>query len=350
MPEISVIIPAYNAELTIGETIDSVLQQTFKDFEIIVINDGSQDRTLEILQSIQDDRLKVISYENGGLCVARNRGIARASGNFIAFLDADDVWTPDKLELQLAAFEEHPEAGVVYSWTYFMYVNEQRKAISFIPSPQHSCTGNVYKTLLVDNFIHSGSNTLIRKQAIDSVGEFDPACTGSADWDYWLRLSLHWHFIAVPKYQVFYRKASGSMSTKVEVMRKEALIALEKAYKTAPLELQYLKTYTLANLHKYFADMYLHYSSDTKDIQRAGEDLWSAIYMRPQTLLEERTQKLLIKFLLKRIFPVRVASYFVQLMKNPTYRNDPRLELRTYARSTNSWRSWRLGGSINQGF
>lgn len=230
MTLISVIIPAYNAEQTIRKTIATVQQQTFQDFELIVINDGSKDRTLELVQSIKDDRLKVFSYENSGVCIARNRGISNAIGEFIAFLDADDLWTPDKLELQVAALEKNPQVGVAYSWTCFMDVDEQGEALSFRPSPPYSFTGNVYEKLLVSDFVHSGSNTLIRRQAIDSVGKFDPACAGCADWDYWLRLAARWHFIVVPKQQIFYRRSPSSMSSKVEVMKKEAIVAMEKAY------------------------------------------------------------------------------------------------------------------------
>ncbi len=166
MPQISVIIPAYNAERTIRETIESVQRQTFQDFELIVINDGSKDRTVELVQSINDERLKIFSYENGGLPVARNRGISRTTGEFIAFLDADDLWTPEKLELQLVALKQHPEAGVAYSWTCFMDVNEQGAAVSFLPSPPYSFEGNVYKKLLVSDIINSGSNKLILRKAI----------------------------------------------------------------------------------------------------------------------------------------------------------------------------------------
>ncbi|MCF3623160.1 glycosyltransferase family 2 protein, partial [Planktothrix agardhii] len=117
MPKISVIIPVYNGEKTIQKTIESVLQQTWQDFELIVINDGSQDATLEILSSIQDPRLRILSYSNAGLASSRNRGITEATGEYISFLDADDLWTPDKLEAQFQALEEHPEAAVAYSWT-----------------------------------------------------------------------------------------------------------------------------------------------------------------------------------------------------------------------------------------
>lgn len=98
MLKISVIIPAYNSGNTILETIASVLEQTESDFELIVINDGSTDNTLELLETVRDDRLKIYSYPNGGLPTARNRGIANSNGEFISFLDADDLWTKDKLE------------------------------------------------------------------------------------------------------------------------------------------------------------------------------------------------------------------------------------------------------------
>ncbi|HBL15031.1 MAG TPA: glycosyl transferase family A, partial [Cyanobacteria bacterium UBA11162] len=104
-------------EKTIKETIESILNQTFVDFELIVINDGSTDSTVDIVTSIQDSRLQVFSYPNAGLAASRNRGIDRATGKYISFIDADDLWTPDKLERQLKALEENPQAAVAYSWT-----------------------------------------------------------------------------------------------------------------------------------------------------------------------------------------------------------------------------------------
>lgn len=326
MPQISVVIPAYNVEQTIIETVESVLQQTFTDFEIIVINDGSTDRTVELLQTIEDQRLKVFSYKNGGLPVARNRGIARARSEFIAFLDADDLWTEDKLELQLKALQQNPEAGVAYSWTSFMDVNEQGKPVSFLPSPQYSFTGNVYKNLLVSDFVHSGSNTLIRRKAIDTVGEFDSTCTGCADWDYWLRLAAKWHFVVVPKYQILYRRTHGSMSSKVEVMKKEALIAIEKAYQAAPPELQYLKTHTMTGFHIYCASLYLQHRSDRNGLSQARKHLWSAILLNPKLLLDRTTQKLSIKFLLKQLFPISASGYLLGRIKKSISKSDPRLE------------------------
>ncbi len=322
MPQISVIIPAYNAERTIRKTIESVQEQTFQDFEIIVINDGSKDGTLELLQSIEDERLKIFSYENGGLPTARNRGIFHACGEFISFIDADDLWTADKLELQLSALQQHPEAGVAYSWTYFMYENGD--SFSFHPCPATHFEGNVYDKLLVSDFIRSGSNVMLRKQAIESVGGFDPTLRSCEDWDCWLRLAVKWSFVVVPKHQILYRQASGAMSSKVDTMKQAALIALEKAYQAAPPELQYLKKHTLASFHKYCADLYLQHSADSSGVSQAGQNLWAAIRLKPQALLERTTIRTLIKFLVKRLFPARLASYFLQLFSNTRTAPDPR--------------------------
>lgn len=312
MPKISVIIPAYNAEKTIRETIENVCLQTVSDFELIIINDGSKDKTLEIAQSIKDKRIKVFCYENRGLSTARNRGISKANGEYIAFLDADDLWTSDKLELQLAAFNKNPGAGVAYSWTYFMDVDEQGKVLSLHPSASYSFAGNVYQKLLVSDFIHSGSNTLILRQAIDSVGEFDPTLKSCEDWDYWLRLSTHWHFVVVPKHQIFYRRSPNSMSSKVEVMKAAALIAMEKAYQAAPPNLQYLKSFTLTNFHKYCASLYLQHHTDIDGISQAQQHLLSAISIQPKTLLDKATQKLILKLLLRRVFPDKLNNYLLQ--------------------------------------
>lgn len=326
MPKISVIIPAYNAEKTIFKTIETVRQQTFSDFELIVINDGSKDKTLEIVQSIKDERIKVFCYENSGLSTARNRGISKANGEYIAFLDADDLWTSDKLELQLAAFDKNPGVGVAYSWTYFMDVDEQGKVLSLHPSASYSFVGNVYEKLLVSDFIHSGSNTLILKQAIDSVGQFDPTLKSCEDWDYWLRLSTHWRFVVIPKHQVFYRRSSNSMSSKVEVMKTAALIAMEKAYQAAPPNLQYLKRFTLTNFHKYCASLYLQHRTDINGISQAQQHLLSAISIQPKTLLDKATQKLILKLLLRRVFSDKFDNYLLPKMKQ-TVVSSSRLKL-----------------------
>jgi GT2 family glycosyltransferase len=319
MPTISVVVPAYNGERTILETIKSIQQQTFSDFELIVINDGSTDRTLERLATVEDPRLKVFSYENGGLPVARNRGIARAMGEFITFIDADDLWTPDKLELQLAALQQHPEAGVAYSWTLVM----DEKGEGFYPGKSVSFEGNVYSQLLLSNFIASGSNVMLRKEAIASVGEFDPTLRSCEDWDYWLRVAARWSFVVVPKYQILYRQSSGAMSSKVEVMEKNLLIVHERAFQAAPPELQFLKNHGLANIYLFVTQLCLTHVSSATGAQQAREKLQKAIRLHPQFLLNKQALIFLLKLLLIRVLSPKIAGYILQKLSKARAANKP---------------------------
>jgi hypothetical protein len=207
-----------------------------------------------------------------------------------------------------------------------MNVDERGQPVSFLPAPQYSFSGNVYKQLLMGDFILSGSNVMIRRSAIDSAGEFEPILKSCEDWDYWLRLAARWHFVVVPKYQILYRRTPGAMSSKVEVMKEASLIAMERAYKAAPPELQYLKKYTLSNFHTYCASLYLQHRTDSGAVNQAQQHLWSAICLHPQTFLERTNQKIVLKFLVKRLFPPQAASYFIQLMRTPIAMQDPRLQ------------------------
>ena len=315
-PTISVIIPAYNAEKWVSETIKSVQQQTFSDWEIIVIDDGSSDGTLETLRGIVDERLKVFPYEHGGVSVARNRGLAYSSGEFIAFLDADDLWTPDMLELHLAALQKHPEADVAYCWFYM--IDEDGNFLSAYP--QVFWEGNVFPQLLDKIFIACGS-IVIRQQAIESVGGFDPRLRHFEDWDYWLRLALHSRFVLVPKYQLLYRRWPGSTTFKSNWISSEEslkcrIIVIEKAVQLAP---QSFKTRCLVHLNLLVAynymERYLHCQSDADGVKRAGQRMGQAIRLEPKILLEVRTLRPLVKWLLLRTLPPRLSSYFLKLYR-----------------------------------
>lgn len=248
MPLISVIIPVHNGEKTIRETIESVLKQTFSDFELIVINDGSQDSTLEIVQSISDPRLKVFSYNVGSAAKSRNLGFSHSCGEFIAFIDADDLWTPDKLESQLAALQEGPQAAVAYSWTD--YIDECGQFL--YPGKHTTASGDIYATLLVYNPLENGSNFLIRRQAFIEVGGFDESLRHSEDRDLSLRLSARYHFIAVPSAQVLYRQFPNSKSSRLSGMEAAYLQLIEKAFAQAPESLKHLKRQSLTNQYSFY--------------------------------------------------------------------------------------------------
>ena len=240
-------IPVYNGEKTIAETIESALNQSFSNFEIIVINDGSQDSTLDAITSIQDSRIKIFSYPNAGTSASRNRGVDQSSGEFIAFLDADDLWTSDKLEAQLAALQENPDAAVAYSWTNFI---DETGQVSGHGS-HRTVNGDVYAELLLFNFLDNGSNPLIRRQALTKVGSFDESLSHAEEWDIYLRLAAHYHFICVPFPQILYRVTTNSASSNVSKMETASLQVLERAYKQSPKSQQVLKKQSFAYLYKY---------------------------------------------------------------------------------------------------
>ncbi|MDE5107681.1 MAG: glycosyltransferase [Trichodesmium sp. St17_bin3_1_1] len=246
---ISVIIPAYNAEKTIRETIESVIKQTFSDWELIVVNDGSQDRTVEVVSQIKDPRIKLFSIPHAGVSASRNRGFDNSVGQFIAFLDADDLWKPEKLESQLNALQSHSEAAVAYSWTD--YIDESG---SFLKQGGRVIFhGDVYPKLLVSNFLENGSNPLIKREAINEVGGFDESRKRAEDWEMYLRLGKKYHFVAVEKPQILYRFSTNSVSSNTLRQEAECLKLIESAFEVTPPSLQYLKKHSLANIYKYLA-------------------------------------------------------------------------------------------------
>ncbi len=292
MPTISVIIPVYNSEKTIRETIESVLNQTFTDFELIIINDGSQDSSLEIISSIQDTRLKVFSYPNAGVSASRNRGIAQASGEFIAFLDSDDLWTADKLESQLQALQANPHAAVAYSWTD--YIDRTGKFVC--PGNHVTADGDVYEQLLLQNFLENGSTPLIRKEALIKVGDFDESLFGPEDWDIYLRLAANYQFVAVPKVQVLYRISANSVSSNVFRQASECLKVIERAFNQAPASLQHLKKVSISNLYQYLVFKTIEGYPNRQQGVAAAKCLWLAIVNDP-ALLKKRSRLISIVFI-----------------------------------------------------
>lgn len=311
MPTISVIIPTYNNQNTILETIESIQKQSYSDLEILVINDGSTDKTLEVLKTVTDERLKIFSYENGGVSVARNRGISLAKGKYIAFIDADDLWTVDKLELQLMALQKNPKAGLAYSWTLIMNENGEQF---------HSCEpvlfeGNVYAQLLTRNFLISpSSNILVSQKALKSVGEFDPNLRYSEDWDLCLRLARNWDFVVVPKYQIFYRQSLASASSNIEAFEKSKLAIIERAFENAPKEIQLLKPKTIANAHLYWAQLNLSRVKGIQGAKQARNQLIKAIRLYPKIFLSKNFHILVIKIFIIQVLSPNVADYLFKLI------------------------------------
>ncbi|MBD6614690.1 glycosyltransferase [Komarekiella sp. 'clone 1'] len=298
MPNISVIIPAYNSEKTIKVTIESVLRQTFVDFELIIINDGSQDSTLDIISQFKDSRIKVFSFNNSGGNVSRNRGLNYAIGEFISFLDADDIWTADKLEIQLKALQENPQAVVAYSWTD--YINENGE---FVVSGTHiNINGNVYENLLLTNFLENGSNPLIRREALIELGGFDKYLSAAQDWDMWLRLACKFDFVCIPSVQILYRISANSVSSNLVRQEKACLQVLERAYQIRPLALKDNWNISLANLYKYLTCKALQKPFNRQNTLIAAKFLWNYI-------LNDSSRLQRINFSLKLLLKIVIVLF-----------------------------------------
>ncbi|HNS52801.1 MAG TPA: glycosyltransferase [Anaerolineae bacterium] len=203
-PAVSVIIPTFNSAATICQAIDSVLAQTLGDLEIIVVDDGSTDDTARRLRPYED-RIDYYYQPNQERSVARNRGIGRSRGTFIAFLDADDYWLPSKLELQLPVMRAHPELGLVYSWVNV--VDQSGKTVGRLghdlPHPE-STGADYFEQLLLGDSVPTPS-VVVRRDCLDSVGLFDESITYCEDWDLWLRIAGRYPFGHVAQVTACYR-------------------------------------------------------------------------------------------------------------------------------------------------
>jgi len=304
MPTISVIIPAYNVEQWISQSIKSVQQQTFSDLEIIVIDDGSTDKTLEIIKGIKDPRLTVLSYEHAGVSVARNIGLAKSRSDFEAFLDADDLWTPDSVELKLTGLHEHPRADVAYSWT--LLIDDQSRIMHPLRGPVFH-EGNLYFEILTKSVFDCGS-VLIRRRAIEFVGGFDPTLKYGEDVDYWLRLARRSLFIVIPRYQLLYRRWSGSTTYKIdqaeklELQEENQFRVRERALQHAPKRFHHQRRY-MANFFFGYAGLHFECQSDGAGARRAWQRLRRAILTDPTILLHYSTLKFLALCLLAQMLP-----------------------------------------------
>jgi glycosyltransferase involved in cell wall biosynthesis len=193
----SVVIPTYNRADLIGRAIRSVLAQTYTNFEIIIVDDGSTDNTQEVVQKFGDSRIKYVPHDiNRGLNNSRNTGIKNSTGEYVAFLDSDDEWLPKKLEKQLEAFAKGgAEVGACYTW--LNSINEDTKK-ELIVSPLFE--GYIFEDLLYSQFANP-SSMVVRRSCFDVVGVFDTdeSFRACEDWDLWLRLSREYKFAVVPE-------------------------------------------------------------------------------------------------------------------------------------------------------
>jgi len=228
-PKFSVIIPTYNHADFLKESLRSVLDQTFEDFEVIVVNNHSTDHTLEVVQQMADPRVRVINFANHGVIGAsRNVGIKESTGGYVAFLDSDDSWHNHKLDILAKVFEENPDVGVICHNQELLWYDGTVQQSRYGPPEKHR--GDLYDYLLLTRNCLSTSATAVARPYLDQVGYFsdDPSFVTVEDYDLWLRLSKVCPFYFFPGNLGTQNFHSDSSTSRAELHLRNALALLDK--------------------------------------------------------------------------------------------------------------------------
>lgn len=220
VPLVSVIMPAYNVEQYVIEAIQSVLDQDYESVEILLIDDGSQDNTVELVRR-SAPQVKIIQQANAGVAAARNTGLRHANGDFICFLDADDGWFPNKLTAQINYLQRNPNVGLVFhKWFVWkpdatgLYVKPKELPIPTLGEIDISRSGWIYPQLLLDCIVHT-STVMMRRAVAETIGFFDTTLMSGEDYNYWLRVSRHYEIHKLTGVYSFYRIVAGSLTNNI---------------------------------------------------------------------------------------------------------------------------------------
>ncbi len=287
-PKVSIIIPAYNVQGYILDTIRSVVAQTFSDFEVLIINDGSTDRTAEVVAEFiqRDSRFKLLHKQNGGLSSARNFGIHQAKGEYIALLDGDDTYFPDKLKTHVEMLDRNPGVGVVYSASQAIRENGTSTWLKLSGKPLYA---DALKSLLCKNFVGHGSNGIFRKELIAEIGDFDETLKSVEDLDFWLRVAgTRWRFYRVPSVQCGYRVRSAGLSFNLDRMQETQAQVMRSAYQRNPELSATIAPTANAYFYRYLARTALtsgDRSCASEFMQQAWESDASIFLKDPRSLL-----------------------------------------------------------------
>lgn len=257
LPLVSVIIPAYNAEMFLEKTLDSVLAQTYKNIEVLVVDDGSQDRTAEIVERVaqRDHRVLLLRQSNAGVASARNLAIQKSKGEYIAPIDADDIWFPQNLEKQVQCMlEAQQSVGLVYSWS--LEIDEEGLLTGeFFTS---NIEGEVYTDLVYKYFLGNASASLIRRACLEKVDGYncklkEQNAQGCEDWDLYLRIAEYYQFRVVPEFLVGYRKIFSSMSCNYASMAKSHSLIMADVCQRHPEIISNIYQWSSSNFYVYLA-------------------------------------------------------------------------------------------------
>jgi glycosyltransferase involved in cell wall biosynthesis len=272
-PLVSVIIPNYNYAHYLPAAIDSVLGQSYPNLEMIVVDDGSQDDSEEIVKQF-GERVRFIKQQNQGVAMARNRGVSVSKGQLIAFLDADDLWLPSKLEKQVQRILDDAEIGLVHC--ALEEIDSEGKSLRTDIS---GMDGWVAKEMLLfrQTVIRgSGSCGLVPRETFDLVGGFDSRLSTAADWDFCYRVALRQRVSFVPEPLVKYRIHTSNMHVNIAAMEHDMLLGFDKAFSADDNELSRMRRQCYGNLHMILAGSFFRTGHRVDFARHALKSVWLA--------------------------------------------------------------------------
>ena len=303
-PLVSVVIPAFNAATNIGQTLNSVLAQTYQEFEVIVVDDGSSDATTAVVEKFvtKDARFQLVRQSNAGVGAARNTAIRKARGKYIAPLDADDYWFPEKLEKQVACAEQRGnEAGLVYCW--YAVLDEHGRLSNGHPQ---TAEGRLRHAFILRNIVGNGSVPLFRTAALEEVGLYltrieQSGAQGCEDWDLYIRIAERFSIHVAPQYLLAYRQDGSSMSVNAETMAASFAVVMSRARKRNFDLPSSIFRWSAGNFYSYLAQNSFHWGH----YDRCLRYLKKAVHADPALLLTTGVYRRSIESLLNAIVDSR---------------------------------------------
>ena len=254
-PLVSVVIPNYNCARFLAETLDSVFAQTYPNLEVIVVDDGSTDDSLKVLESFAS-RVRVMRQANQGVSAARNAGIRESRGAFVAFLDADDLWHPDKLTKQIALFA-NPAVGLVYCAVE--YIDERGRSLGTNFTGRRGRVLRSIALLQGTIVLAGGSTAVIRRECFDKAGDFDRALSTAADWDMFRRIACYYEIDVVREPLMRYRLRTRSMHRNLDAFEHDMLHGFSSMFADpAAAEVHHLKRRAYGAVYLMLSGSFLH--------------------------------------------------------------------------------------------
>ena len=321
MKKISVIIPVYCAEKYVAATVQSLLDQKYENFEALIIDDGSPDRSLEICQQFTDPRIKIIRQENRGLAGARNTGIRHAQGDYIAFLDADDLWLPEKLTKHIEHLESSPDVGVSFSPSELIDESGSSLGTYLMPQLKEITIPDLFR----HNPVGNGSAAVVGREVFEEIKfqdelygtvenfYFDDRLRRNEDIEFWLRVAIQtdWKLEGIPEYLTLYRVNSGGLSANFFKQLESWEQVLEKTHSYAPELVAQWGSLSKAYQLRYLARNALRLHASSEAVQLIHQALaadWRILLKEPR-----RTLLILAVAYTLRLLPKPMYSYIEAL-------------------------------------